>query len=42
MAVETVTLIKDHHAALGLEYFIASVAVGIAACYGGVALARVR
>jgi CrcB protein len=42
MAVETVTLVKDHHAALGLEYFTASVAAGIAACYGGVMLARLR
>jgi len=42
MAVETVTLIKDHHAALGLEYFVASIAAGITACYGGVVLARMR
>ena len=42
MAVETVTLIKDQHAALGLEYLVASVAAGIAACYGGVFLARMR
>jgi len=42
MAVETVTLVKDHHAALGFEYMFASIAAGIAACYSGVVLARMR
>ena len=40
MSVETVDLVKDHHAALGIGYLGASVAAGLAACYVGVAIAR--
>jgi len=41
MAVETVTLVKDHKAALGIGYLLTSVAVGLAVCWLGVRSARV-
>jgi fluoride exporter len=41
MAVETVTLVRDHRAALGLGYLCVSVAAGLACCYVGIVLARV-
>ena len=41
MAVETVTLVKDHRAVLGIGYLCASVAAGLACCYLGIVLARI-
>lgn len=41
MAVETVLLVKDHRAVLGIGYLCASIAAGLACCYLGVVLARV-
>jgi len=40
MAVETVTLVKDGHAALGLGYIVVSVAAGLLVAYAGVVAAR--
>jgi fluoride exporter len=41
MAVETVTLVKDHRAVLGISYLCVSIAAGLASCYLGIVLARV-
>ena len=41
MAVETVVLVKDGDAGLGIGYLALSVVAGIAAAYLGVVLARV-
>jgi fluoride exporter len=40
MAVETVTLVKDHHAALGVEYLLSSIALGLLTCAVGIRLGR--
>lgn len=40
MAVETVTLVKDHYPVLGIGYLLASVAAGLAAGYAGIVFAR--
>ena len=40
MAVETVTLIKDGHAALGIGYIVVSIAAGLLVAYAGVVAAR--
>jgi len=40
MAVETVTLVKDHKAALGIGYLLASVAVGFVVRWLGNRVAR--
>jgi fluoride exporter len=40
MAVETVTLVKDHHAGLGVEYLLSSVALGLLTCTLGTRLGR--
>ena len=40
MAVETVTLVKDGHAALGLAYLAVSITVGLFTCALGVLAAR--
>jgi CrcB protein len=40
MAVETVTLIKDGHATVGIAYLLLSVALGLAVCALGVMAAR--
>jgi fluoride exporter len=40
MAVDTVTLIKDGHAAVGIGYLLLSVAAGVASCVLGVLLGR--
>ena len=40
MAVETVTLVKDGHAALGISYLAVSVAAGLFTCALGVFAAR--
>jgi len=40
MAVETVTLVKDGHAVLGILYLAASVSAGLATCALGVLGAR--
>jgi fluoride exporter len=40
MAVETATLVKDGHAALGIGYLLLSVVVGIATCVLGVVVGR--
>jgi CrcB protein len=40
MAVETVTLCKDGYPVLGIGYLLASVVLGLAACYLGIVLAR--
>jgi len=40
MAVETVTLIKDGHAALGIGYIVVSIAAGLLVAYTGVVAAR--
>jgi len=40
MAVETVTLVKDHKAALGIGYLLVSVAVGLVVCWLGNRVAR--
>jgi len=41
MAVETVTLAKDGHAALGIAYLFATVAFGLVTCALGVHLGRI-
>ncbi len=41
MAVETVTLVKDGHAVLGLSYLVVSVAGGLLVMYAGILIARV-
>jgi CrcB protein len=41
LAVETVVLVKDHYAALGIGYLLASVAAGLVACALGVMAARI-
>jgi len=41
MAVETVTLVKDGEALLGIGYLLVSVLAGLACCYLGIVLARV-
>jgi CrcB protein len=41
MAVETVTLVKDHRAVVGIGYLCVSIAAGLASCYLGIVLARV-
>jgi CrcB protein len=41
MAVETVTLVKDHRAVLGIGYLCVSITAGLALCYFGIVLARV-
>lgn len=41
MAVDTVTLVKDGHALLGIGYLLLSVAAGLFTCALGVALGRV-
>jgi fluoride exporter len=38
MAVETVTLIKDGHAAVGVSYILVSIAIGVLVASAGVAL----
>jgi len=40
LAVETVTLVKDGHAPLGIGYLLISVTVGVACCALGIRLAR--
>jgi CrcB protein len=40
MAVETVTLCRDGYPAVGIGYLLASVILGLAACFLGVGLAR--
>jgi fluoride exporter len=40
MAVETATLVKDHHAGLGVGYLLASIALGLITCTLGVRLGR--
>ena len=40
MAVETVTLVKDHHAGLGVGYLLVSIALGLITCTLGVRLGR--
>ncbi len=40
MAVETVTLVKDGKAGLGIGYLLVSVAVGLAVCALGIRVAR--
>jgi fluoride exporter len=40
MAVETVTLVKDGHALLGIGYSCISVACGLALAYGGLTAGR--
>ena len=40
MAVETVVLVKDGHAGVGIEYLVLSVALGIALCALGVIATR--
>jgi CrcB protein len=40
MAVETVTLTKDGHAALGVGYLLVSIAAGLVVTYLGIVLAR--
>ena len=40
LAVETVILMKDHYAALGVGYLAASVAAGLLACALGIMVAR--
>jgi fluoride exporter len=40
MAVETVTLVKDHHAGLGVGYLLSSIALGLLTCILGVRLGR--
>lgn len=40
MAVETVTLIKDGHAGVGIAYMLLSVALGLAVCALGVIVTR--
>ena len=40
LAVETVTLVKDHQAALGLGYLAVTIAAGLVVCYLGIVLAR--
>jgi fluoride exporter len=40
MAVETVTLVKDHHAVLGVSYLIASMAAGLSTATLGVIAGR--
>jgi len=40
MAVETVTLVKDGHAVLGVGYLLASVAAGLTVTYLGILIAR--
>ena len=41
MAVETVLLVKDHQAVLGIGYLVVSIVAGLACCYLGIVLARV-
>jgi CrcB protein len=41
MALETVTLVKDGDALLGVAYLLASVASGLAVTYVGIVLARI-
>ena len=41
MAVETVTLVKDGEAVLGIGYLSISVVAGLVCCYLGIVLARV-
>jgi fluoride exporter len=41
MAVETVTLVKDGDAALGIGYLLLSVGAGLVCCYLGIVLARI-
>jgi CrcB protein len=40
MAVETVTLIKDDHALLGIVYLCASIATGLIVAYAGIIVGR--
>ena len=40
MAVETVTLVKDGDAVLGIGYLFASIAAGLAVTYAGIVVAR--
>jgi CrcB protein len=40
LAVETVTLVKDGYAALGIAYLLVTVAAGLLAAYLGVVIAR--
>jgi CrcB protein len=40
MAVETVTLIKDGHAGLGITYSVVSVAAGLAVAFAGIVAGR--
>jgi CrcB protein len=40
MAVETVTLVKDHHAVLGISYLVVSVAAGLFTAMLGVIAGR--
>ena len=40
MAVETVTLVKDHHAVLGVSYLVASIAAGLLTAALGVFAGR--
>ena len=40
MAVETVTLVKDGDAVLGLGYLLASISAGLALTYAGIVVAR--
>ena len=40
MAVETVTLVKDDQAVLGIGYVLVSVAVGLGVCWLGIRVAR--
>jgi CrcB protein len=40
MATETATLVKDGHAALGIEYLVGTIAAGTAVAYAGVRAAR--
>jgi CrcB protein len=40
MAVETVTLVKDDHALLGIAYLCISIGAGLAAAYAGIVSGR--
>ena len=40
MAVETVTLIKDGHAALGIAYLVVSIVAGLAVAFAGIVAGR--
>jgi CrcB protein len=40
LAVETVLLVKDGHAFVGVSYLVAAIVAGLAAAAGGVALGR--